>query len=118
MDFTKEELKKFWCFLVETFEFDDEQNKAIENVIPMTQELYDSILDKCMEVGSDLDHLFFRMLDEYPDFLDNYAEKIEKELYEKNPNFESEIVFTEEEIEKRRQDLYARIREEYGDDAI
>lgn len=118
MDFTEDELKRFWCFLVEAFEFDEEQSKAIENIIPMTQELYDSILDKCNEVGSDLDHLFYRMLDEYPDFMCNYADKIEQELREKNPNFDSEMIFTEEEREKRRQDLYARIREEYCDDAI
>ena len=56
-------------FLIETFEFTDEQLAAIDYQIPMTQEIYDSILDRCMELGTAEDDLFYRMLLEYPDFL-------------------------------------------------
>ena len=56
-------------FLVETFEFSDEQLEAIDYQITMTQELYDSILDRCMEIGADSERIFYRMLLEYPDFL-------------------------------------------------
>ena len=46
MDFTEKELKNLWSFIVESMEFTDEENSAIEHVIPMTQELYNSIMDK------------------------------------------------------------------------
>lgn len=49
----------------------------------MTQEIYDSILDRCMELGTAADDLFYRMLLEYPDFLSVYAQKIEDEVNEK-----------------------------------
>ena len=55
MEFTEKELKGFWSFLVETFEFTEEQNAAIDHQIPMTQEIYNSILDRCNEIGSDVE---------------------------------------------------------------
>ena len=44
--------KGFCNFLIETFEFTDEQLAAIDYQIPMTQEIYSSILDRCMELGA------------------------------------------------------------------
>ena len=112
-DFTKEELKKFWSFLVETFELSDEQLAAIEQQAPMSQEMYESILRTCEEVGSDMDKLFYCMLEEYPDLMAIYAEKIEKEVEEAHlPDL------TPEESEKMREGLYAKIRAKYGEDAI
>lgn len=69
MEFTEKQLKNFWSFLVETFEFTEEQNAAIDHQIPMTQEIYNSILDRCNEIGSDVEPLFLRMLTEYQDFI-------------------------------------------------
>lgn len=80
MEFTEKELKGFKSFLMETFEFTEEQNAAIDHQIPMTQELYDSILDRCDELGPDVDPLFYRMLTEFPDFMCNYADRIMKEI--------------------------------------
>ncbi|CVI65057.1 hypothetical protein NDGK_00069 [Clostridiales bacterium CHKCI001] len=51
--------KVLWSFLVETFEFIDEQTAAIDYRISMTQEIYDSILDRCMELGSSADRLSY-----------------------------------------------------------
>lgn len=113
MNFTEKELKNFWSFLVETFEFSEEQTAAIDKQIPMTQELYDSILDRCNEIGSDVDNLFFRMLIEYPDFMSNYADRLEKEIEDVEL---PEI--TPEQWEESKQKLYARIRAKYGEDAI
>ena len=52
-EFTKKELQAMMSFLIETFEFSEEQSAAIDHQIPMTQELFDSILDKCAEIGKD-----------------------------------------------------------------
>lgn len=70
-------------FLTITFEFTDEQLAAIDYQIPMTQEIYDSILDRCMVLGSSVDNLFYRLLVEYPDFMTVYANRIEQEVEEK-----------------------------------
>ena len=113
MEFTEKELKNFWSFLVETFEFDEEQTAAIDHQIPMTQELFDSIIDRCNEIGSDVEPLFLRMLDEYKDFMNVYADKILEEI-EDEPTY----TLSEEEWEIQREKLYARIREKYGEDAI
>ena len=79
-----EKINKRLCkFFIEIFEFTDEQLAAIDCQIPMTQEIYDSILDRCMELGTAADDLFYRMLLEYPDFLSVYAQKIEDEVNEK-----------------------------------
>ena len=75
--------KGLYNLLIETFEFTDEQLAAIDYQIPMTQEIYDSVLDRCMELGTDADDLFYRMLLEYPDFLSVYAQKIEDEVNQK-----------------------------------
>lgn len=118
MEFTEKQLKNFWSFLVETFEFTEEQNAAIDHQIPMTQEIYNSILDRCNEIGSDLEPLFLRMLTEYQDFMSVYADRMEKELDEKYPDDGTFKESTPEELEKSWQDLCRRIREEYGEDAI
>lgn len=104
-------------FLVETFEFSDEQLEAIDYQIPMTQEIYDSILDRCVEIGADSERIFYRMLLEYPDFLSVYADRIEQEV---NARY-SDIDFpeqTQEELQAGWEDLCKRIREKYGEDAI
>ena len=104
-------------FLVETFEFSDEQLAAIDCQIPMTQEIYDSILDQCMEIGSDSERIFYRMLLEYPDFLSVYADRIEQEVNERYPDIDFPQQ-TEEELQAGWEDLCRRIREKYGEDAI
>lgn len=104
-------------FLTITFEFTDEQLAAIDYQIPMTQEIYDSILDRCMMLGDSVDNLFYRLLVEYPDFMTVYANRIEQEVEEKY----SDIDFPEstpEELQAGWEDLCRRIRERYGEDAI
>lgn len=113
MDFTEKELKNLWSFIVESMEFTDEENSAIEHVIPMTQELFNSIIDKCNEIGHDVDPLFYRLLDEYPEFMSVYADKIEKEVEDV-----ALPTLTPKQWEENKQKLYARIRAEHGEDAI
>lgn len=80
----REKIYKRLCkFFIEIFEFTDEQLAAIDYQIPMTQEIYDSVLERCMELGTATDDLFNRMLLEYPDFMSVYAQKIEDEVNEK-----------------------------------
>ena len=112
-EYTKDELKRMWTMLVETFELSEEQLAAIHHQIPMTQELFDSILDKAEDVGPDMDKLFYSMLDEYPEYMSVRADKILEEVEKANlPDL------TPEESEKMREGLYAKIRAKYGENAI
>ena len=61
--------------------------------------------------------LFYRLLRDYPDLTDVYGQKLEKELDEKYPDTE----LPEETPEERQaawERLCARIRAEFGEDAI
>ena len=55
-------------FLVEAMMLTDEQNAAVDHRIPMTQAIFDDILDKCEEV------------EEYKEFMVFRANKIWEEL--------------------------------------
>ena len=48
----------------------------------MTQEVFESILERCNELGSAADKIFYRLLRDYPDLTDVYGQKLEKELDE------------------------------------
>lgn len=98
-------------FLLEVFEFSDEEQLAIDRQQPMTQELFNSCIDKCMNFG--IDELFYRLLEEYPEFVTEYAKRIEEEIQdvelpERTP--EQEAASWERLCEK--------IRELYGENAI
>ena len=112
-EFTEKDVKGLWSFLVETFILSEDENAAVCHQIPMTQDIYDSILDKCTEIGPDLDRLFYSMLEEYPEYTALRAARIEKTIkdVELPP-------MTEEEREIEWQKLLERIRAEYGADAI
>lgn len=70
-------------FLLKIFELTDEQLAAIDYQIPMTQEIYNSILDRCTELGAMSDDLFFSLLNEYPEYLSVYDQKIKDEMSKK-----------------------------------
>lgn len=78
----------------------------------MTQEIYNGILDRCNEIGFDVEPLFLHMLTKYQDFMSVYVDRIEEvkgvELTE----------ISEEKWKLNRQKLYARIRAKYGEDTI
>ena len=112
--FSNQELQGLKSFLVEIFEFTGEQLAAIDHQGPdMTQDMFDSILDRCEELGKDADNLFFRMLKEYPQFTEVRAERIQSEI-----DGVDIPMPLDEEWEIQRKKLFARIREKYGEDAI
>ncbi len=88
MKLTKEQIENVKSFLLETFAFNEEQLAAIDGLIPMTQEVFESILERCNELGSAADKIFYRLLRDYPDLTDVYGQKLEKELDEKYPDTE------------------------------
>lgn len=117
MELTKEQMENLKSFLLETFAFTEEQNDAMDKQILMTQELFESIIERCNELGSDADKIFYRLLKEYPDLTGVYGAKIEKKLEEQYPDVELPEM-TPEEQQASWEKLCARIREEFGEDAI
>ena len=117
MDLTNEQMENLKSFLLETFAFTDEQTAAMDQQIPMTQEIFESILERCNELGSAADKTFYRLLKEYPDFTDVYGQKLEKEVNERRPDTELPDE-TPEERQASWERLCAKIRKEFGKDAI
>ena len=117
MDLTNEQMENLKSFLLETFAFTDEQTAAMDQQIPMTQEIFESILERCNELGSAADKIFYRLLKEYPDFTDVYGQKLEKEVNERCPDTELPDE-TPEERQASWERLCAKIRKEFGEDAI
>lgn len=60
--------KSVESYLFNTFNFFDEQLKSLEQETEMTQEMFSSILDRCLDIRINAGRLFFRMLREYPSF--------------------------------------------------
>lgn len=78
MEFTKEQIIALNSFLVEIFAFTLEQTAAVDQQLPMTQVISESIPDRCAELGSAADQIFYRLLRVYPDMTSIYADRIEK----------------------------------------
>lgn len=57
MEFNKEQMENLSSFLIETFAFTNEQTDAIDQQIPMKQELFESIIERCNELISYLSFL-------------------------------------------------------------
>ena len=98
-------MERFWNFVVETMVLTEDENAAVCHQIPMTQEIYDSILDKCDERGHELEGLLDRMMVEYPDFLMNRVDRMLAEVKkEEIPGM------SEEESEACRKKIFDEIR--------
>ena len=67
-------------FLDLTFCLSVEELKAVDHMIPMTEILFESIVEKCGVVGADF--FFQEFILEYPEFLKKYGQKIEQEVME------------------------------------
>lgn len=104
-NFVDKGMERFWNFVVEAMVLTEEEDAAVCRQIPMTQELYDRIMDKCDERGHELDDLLERMMIEYPDLL---KERVEKFLAEIGDVEIPEV--SEEEKEARRKKLFDEIR--------
>ena len=117
MDLTNKQKENLKRLVFEMLAFSIEQLEAMDKLIPMTQEIFESILERCNELGPAADKTFYRILDEYPDLADVYADAIIAEANQHS----KDIDFPEETPEERQaawERLCARIREEFGEDAI
>ena len=103
-DLTDEQIQRFSDFAKAAVLLKEDDLKALDGQSPMTQELFDSLCDRLSEIGVHSD--FFRLLNEYPDFLENSATKIEKEMESSNVELPE---MTDEEYKQSFQKLMERI---------
>ena len=96
-------------FFKVTSALSNEQAAAIDHVIPMTQELFESCLDKLMSV--DAVRSSMKLMEEYPEFTDTMTQNIMNELDLTEEDFQP---LSEEESRAGLQALKERIARETG----
>lgn len=100
-------------FLKETFLLTDEENAALENVSPMTYEMFKHLVAKLWNIGCE--NSYCRLLLQYPEFTEREVAEIEAELKSGIDEF---IEPTDEETQESWKRLCNRIRGRYGENAI
>lgn len=70
--------KQIQRFMFSMFAFSEEETAGMGKIIPMTQEIFDSCMDKCMEAGEVADVDFDYLIEEFPEMADKYMEKFFK----------------------------------------
>lgn len=101
-----EEVNEFFKVL---FALSDEQTAAMDKVIPMTQELFESCFEKLMSV--DAIRSCMKLMEEYPEFTDTMTQNIMNELDLTEEDFQP---LSEEESRAGLQALKERIARETG----
>ena len=111
-ELSNNQLDRFEEFLKTTFLLDEDELKALDKQIPMTQEMFDHLCSRLTEIGTD--RLAFELMLDYPDLLLKSADRIEKELGLNAIDIE-EYEMSEEEIKQSFEKLMERIRSEKMD---
>lgn len=57
------------------FEFTEEEDDAIHGFIPMTQEIFDSCINKCNELSPDADETYYKLIKSYPDLYEVFKSR-------------------------------------------
>lgn len=91
-------------FMKATFLLNEDELKALDKQITMTQEMFDHLCERLIEIGTD--RMAFELMLEYPDLLQNSADRIEKELGISEKDI---IPLTEEETEAGFREIMRRI---------
>lgn len=91
------------------FKFTREERRAMRKKIPMTQEIFDSIMKKREIIGEEAEDLSLQLMIKYPDFLEVNARRICEEY---GIDFDMELPEEpSEETEKSYQEFMRRVEE-------
>lgn len=99
-------------FFMAAIYLDDTQNAMIDGIMPMTQEVFNSIMKRREEVGSELEEVSMGVFLKYPEFAQNYVDRLETEIGSINDI--PKLSLLQEQLEFER--LKRRIRKEYGEE--
>lgn len=78
----------------------EEQWAVIDGITPMTQELFDSIMERRAEVGRELEDICMKLCWDYPDLMVAYADRVWAELGGTDEDLENISDETPEEKER------------------
>lgn len=70
--------KQIQKFMFSMFAFSEDEMAAMGKIITMTQEIFDSCMDKCMKAGGAADVDFNYLIEEFPEMADRYMKKFVK----------------------------------------
>ena len=101
--------KKNGLFMFLWFKFTREERRAMRKKIPMTQEIFDSIMKKREEIGEEAEDLSLQLMLKYPDFLEVNARRICEEY---GIDFDMELPEEPSEETKKSYQEFMKIVEE------
>lgn len=87
----------------------EDELKALDKQTSMTQEMFDHLCERLTEIGTD--RLAIELMLDYPELLQNSADRIEKELGLSDIDYK-EYEMSEEEIKESFEKLMERIENE------
>ena len=109
-ELTLEQKQKLLTLPAELKHFTQTQWAAIYGIVPMTQELFDSIQLKRLKVGEELESAALDTFLKYPEFALNYSSRLENALSTSNTISSDD---TEENFKKLYEKMRHSIYEEF-----
>ena len=102
-ELTLEQKQKLLTLPAELKHFTQTQWAAIYGIVPMTQELFDSIQLERLKAGEELESAALDTFLKYPEFALNYSSRLESTLSTSN-------TISSDDAEKKFKQLYERMR--------
>ena len=109
-----EQKEQFLSVAVELKYFSLTQWKAIYGIIPMSQELFDSIQLTRLKVGEELEPVALNIFLKYPVFASNYSNRLENVVKAQDTGIEDIEIDTAALYEKMRCSIYEEFQYDIG----
>mgnify|MGYP004601223997 FL=1 len=109
-----EQKEQFLSVAVELKYFSLTQWKAIHEIIPMSQELFDGIQLLRLKVGEELEPVALNIFLKYPVFASNYSNRLENVVKAQDTGIEDIEIDTAALYEKMRCSIYEEFQYDIG----
>lgn len=114
-ELTLEQKQKLLTLPAELKHFTQTQWAAIYGIVPMTQELFDSIQLKRLKAGEELESAALDTFLKYPEFALNYSSRLESDLITSNTISSDDAEENFKQLyEKMRHSIYAKFQYDIG----
>ena len=114
-ELTLEQKQKLLTLPAELKHFTQTQWAAIYGIVPMTQELFDSIQLERLKVGEELESAALDTFLKYPEFALNYSSRLESTLSTSNTISSDDAEENIKQLyEKMRHSIYAKFQYDIG----
>lgn len=114
-ELTLKQRQKLLTLPAELKHFTQTQWAAIYGIVPMTQELFDSIQLERLKVGEELESAALDTFLKYPEFALNYSSRLESDLITSNTISSDDAEENFKQLyEKMRHSIYAKFQYDIG----